>query len=524
MSIKKIIRHLVCVAVLAALCTNLSANENTNNHFEGPFKPTIESLLHYECPEWFRDAKFGIYIHWGVYSVAEFGEWYGRQMYEEGKETYLYHLENYGHPSEFGYIDFIPMWKAENFDADEMVKLFKDAGARYFTPCAVHHDGFDLWDSKHNEWNSVNMGPKKDLIGMMREASLKQGIHFGVTTHLARSYSWLQPSHNADKKGPLKGVPYDGADPAKQDFYHPPHSYGGRYGSSNDTRNAPKAWCDEWYNRLTDLIDNYQPELLYLDSGIVFQDEDQAETGKRLMAHYYNESAARNGGQQQCVFTIKDRGHTRALYVEGVATLDLERSKAGHMYSNPWQTDDSIGPWGYHAGKEYKTVNCVIDKLVDIVSKNGNLLLNVPPKADGTLDDATKEILKGTGQWLAVNGEAIYETRPWVRFGEGPTTAMDSKANTSPYTAKDIRYTASKDGETLYAIALGWPGKGPLLLNSVAVKPGGGKVSLLGYKKPVQFGLTEAGQPIIDVPDLSESKRPCKHAYVFKLSGFNFGH
>ena len=519
MRVKKTIVCLLCATVLAACVTNLSAVEQTNDHSEGPFKPTIQSLLQYECPEWFRDAKFGIYIHWGVYSVAEQGEWYGRRMYEETRPEYAHHVKTYGHPSEFGYMDFIPRWKAEKFDADAMVALFKDAGARYFSPCAVHHDGFDLWNSKHNKWNSVEMGPKKDLIGMFREASLKHGLHFGVTTHLARSYSWLQTSHGADSEGPLKGVPYDGVDPAYQDFYHETHGDS----NSRDTLNAPKHWRDAWFNRLKDLIDQHHPELVYLDSGIPFLGEDQADTGKRLMAYYYNQNAARHNGTHECVFTIKDRGLERTLYVERVATLDLERSKADHMYSEPWQTDDSIGPWGYKAGAEYKTVNCVIDKLVDIVSKNGNLLLNVPPKADGTLDDATKAILSGTGEWLSVNGEAIYETRPWRRFGEGPARVMHHNANTSPYTAQDIRYTASKDGKTVYAIALGWPGAGVLTLHSVSVKDGGGETSLLGYDKALKFSLTEAGQVVLDVPDLSESQRSCKHAYVFKLAGFSFG-
>ncbi len=213
------------------------------------------------------------------------------------------------------------MWKAENFDPDAMVRLFKKAGARYFTPCAAHHDGFDLWDSKHQRFNAVNMGPKKDLIGMFRKATLKHGLHFGVTTHLARSYSWLQTSHGSDSAGPLKGVPYDGADPKYEELYHPPHDDS----NPRDTLNAPKEWRDLWYRRLVDLIDNYEPELLYFDSGIVFRGDDNAQTGTRLFAYYYNASAARNNGKQNWVLTIKDRGPTRSLYVEGVATLDLER-------------------------------------------------------------------------------------------------------------------------------------------------------------------------------------------------------
>ncbi len=478
---------------------------------EKPFEPTIESLKQYECPQWFRDAKFGIYIHWGVYSVAEQGEWYARRLYEENRKDYAHHVKTWGHPSKFGYKDFVPMWKAEKFDANEMVGLFKQAGAKYFTPCAVHHDGFDLWDSKHHRWNAVDMGPKKDIIGMFRRASQKHGLHFGVTTHLARSYSWMQPSHGSDSEGPLKGVPYDGADPDYQDFYHPPHDDW----TSRDTLNPPKAWREVWYKRMVDLIDNYQPELVYLDSGIPFMGDDEAKTGMRLMAYYYNQCAAANDGKQQCVFTIKNRGKGRTLYVEGVATLDLERSKADRLYELPWQTDDSIGPWGYRAGAEYKTVNCVIDKLIDIVSKNGNLLLNVPPRADGTLDAETIAILKGTGQWLKLNGEAIYGTRPWVMYGEGPTEEMHHLANTSPYTAQDIRYT--KKGSVLYVLLLDWPGDG----ETVEIKTLGssnesaGKltfVSLLGSGESLTWKQTDESLTVT-LP----TEKPCQHAFVLKL-------
>jgi len=480
---------------------------------EDVFQPNIKSLKKYKCPEWFRDVKFGIYIHWGVYSVAEQGEWYGRKMYEEKRPEYKHHVETYGHPSKFGYIKFIPMWKAERFDADAMVGLFKKAGAKYFTPCAAHHDGFDLWDSKHCRFNAVKMGPKKDIIGMFRDASKKHGLHFGVTTHVARSYSWLQPSHGADTKGPLKGVPYDGANPKLQEFYHPPHDDW----TPRDPHNAPKEWREHWYKRMVDLIDNYEPELLYLDSGIPFMGEDKARTGMRVMAYYYNHSAKRNNGRQNCVFTIKKRGEDRTIYVDGVATLDLERSKADRLYDDPWQTDDSIGPWGYKAGAEYKTVNCVVDKLVDIVSKNGNLLLNVPPKADGTLDKETEQLLLGVGKWLDVNGEAIYNTRPWITFGEGPTEKMDHRANTSPYTPRDVRFTRSKDGKTLYAIALGWPGDGATLTIKALAEGKSprriGSIKLLGHDAEITFKRTAEGLTIT-LPETA----PCKHAVALKIA------
>ena len=234
------------------------------------FEGTIQSLQQYKCPEWFRDAKLGIYLHWGAYSVPEMGEWYARNLYLENRPEYKHHVETYGHPSEFGYKDFIPMWKAEKFDPDKLVGLFKEAGAKYFTPCAVHHDNFDLWDSKYHEWNSVKMGPKKDLIGMWREATLKHGLRFGVTTHLSRSYSWLNTSKLADTKGPKKGVPYDGNDKKYQGLYHEKH---------DDIHprapyNAPAEWRELWAKRVKDLIDNYHPDHLYFDCAVPFRGDD----------------------------------------------------------------------------------------------------------------------------------------------------------------------------------------------------------------------------------------------------------
>ncbi len=384
------------------------------------FKPTVESLRQYKCPEWFRDAKFGIYLHWGVYSVVEQGEWYARNMYKYKSKQYKHHVKTYGHPSKFGYKDFIPMWKAEKFDPDALVKLFKEAGAKYFTPVAVHHDNFDLWNSKHHKWNSVNMGPKKDITGMWRKATLKHGLRWGVTTHLARSYSWFNVNKDSDKRGKYKGIPYDGNDPEYKDYYHEKHDdMDGAY-----PVNASEFWKKQYLLRLFDLIDQYKPDLLYFDGALPFGGKDRVGTGKvgmKVLAHLYNESIKNHNGRMEAVMTIKDRVHKKnGIYHEGIATLDLERAKLDHLRNEPWQTDDSIGPWGYDVNKSYFTVNYVIDKYVDIVSKNGNLLLNVPPKADGTLDDETIRMLKEIGKWNKVNGEAIYKTRPWVIFGEGP--------------------------------------------------------------------------------------------------------
>jgi alpha-L-fucosidase len=476
-----------------------TAREEQPLHFEG----TIESLRQYEVPEWFRDAKLGIYLHWGAYSVAEQGEWYPRNMYIEGRPEYKHHLENYGHPSEHGYKDIIPLWKAENFDPDKLVKLFKQAGAKYFSPVAVHHDNFDLWDSHHHEWNAVDKGPRKDIIGLWRKATLDNGLRWGVTTHLSRSYSWLNTSKLADKEGPMAGVPYDGNDPAYASLYHEKH---------DDTHpraplNAPKHWRDHWAMRVKDLIDNYQPDLLYFDCAIPFRGEDEGRTGMDVIAHLYNTSVAN-------------------LYAEGVTTLDYERGKAADILDEPWQTDDSIGPWGYRSGTwmgpdgtiheiEYMDSNMVVDKFIDIVSKNGNLLLNIPIRADGTLDDRTIEVLEGMGKWMAVNSEGIYGSRPWYRFGEGKVNEIDHRATRSPYTWRDIRFTTN-DG-FLYTYILDWPGKGRqvtiqnVTLMNARLTPVA-SVSMLGYDGAIEWEQAPDGL-VVTMPD----DKPGDHAFGLKI-------
>jgi len=448
----------ITAAILGLSACNTTKNTTQTSTDTTPevYEANITSLQQYKTPQWFRDAKLGIYLHWGPYSVAEVGEWYPRKMYIQGTEENKHHVENYGHPSEFGYKDLIPLWKAEKFDPDALVGLFKQAGAKYFTPVAVHHDNFDLWDSKHQEWNSVNHGPKKDLTGMWRDATLKHGLRFGVTTHLSRSYSWLNTSKLADAKGEKAGVPYDGNDKNFSGLYHEQHS---------DTHpraplNPPKAWRDHWSARMKDLIDKYQPDHFYFDSAIPFRGEDNGQTGMDVIAHLYNTSLNKYDGEQQAVMAIKERPW-QAMYDDGMATLDYERGKVSHILSEPWQTDDSIGDWGYRKKATYMETNLVIDKFIDIVSKNGNLLLNIPIKADGTLDKRATQTLEEMGQWMTANSEGIYGSRPWYLFGEGKVNEIDHKAQKSPYTSKDIRFT-TKDGN-LYAYALAWPGAGKTL-------------------------------------------------------------
>ena len=400
------------------------------------------------------------------------------------------------------------MWKAENFDPDQLVALFKKAGARYFTPCAVHHDNFDLWDSKHHRWNAVKMGPKMDLIGMWREAALKHGLRFGVTTHVARSYSWMNVANQSDTVGPLAGLPYDGDDPEYDDFYFAKHDDL----SSAGPEYPPEAWKELWSKRMKDLIDNYHPDHFYFDGAIPFRG-DMGKTGMDVIAHLYNHSMEMHDGRQEAVMCIKERPFT-GYYVHEMTTLDYERGKAPDIREKAWQTDDTIGPWGYNKNAKYKSTNAIIDKLVDIVSKNGNLLLNIPIKADGTLDMESIAMLEEIGAWMDINGEGIYGTRPWYNFGEGKINSVPEMSRISLYTEKDIRYT-TKDN-TLYAFVMAWPGDGKTLrfklITPYTAMIGPVKsVTMLGVGA-IEWELNGMGL-FVTMPN----EKPYEHAYGFKI-------
>jgi alpha-L-fucosidase len=480
----------------------------------GPFKGTRESLREWQVPAWYRDAKFGIWAHWGPQSAPEYGDWYARNMYIQGHRQYEYHVKTYGHPTKFGFKDVVPTWKADKFDPDHLLQLYKKAGAKYFCSMAVHHDGFDLWKSEHQpRWNAVAAGPKKDIVGLFRKATAKQGLRFAVSEHLAPSYHWFSTSHTSDKTGPLAGVPYDGVNPAYADLYHElPGDY--PYGKQVSDRQAPDPWKQLYFRRIKDLVDNYQPDLLYTDGDIFFE-----EYGLALVANLYNVSAKLHGGRVEAVYTSKLASDCEI----GTCVLDLERGVAGGIPANPWQTDTCVGDWHYNKEAKYKSPKRAIDMLVDIVSRNGNLMLNFPLPNSGALDDQELKILDEITRWMAVNSEGIYATRPWKIFGDGPVAsappsgrgARFNEAGRRDLTAEEVRFTTK--GNTLYAFVMGWPEKQavikPLATTSSVAQVKVRNVELLGFKGKLKWTQDEKGLAV----QLPEQK-PCDHAIALKIA------
>lgn len=439
---KKNVRKLISLVLVTFALSTVPGNQLSAQTFQ----PTDESFLQYKYPDWFRDAKFGIWAHWGPQAVPRQGDWYAKKLYEEGSADYKYHVAHYGHPSKFGYKDIIPLWKAERWDPEKLMALYKKVGARYFVSMGTHHDDFFLWNSKIHRWNAVNMGPKKDVVGLWQKAAKKEGLRFGVSEHLGASYTWFQTSRRADKTGPMAGVPYDGTDEQYADLYHP------------QTAPDDKAWLTtnaenqkNWLASITELIDLYKPDLLYSDSELPF-----GEVGRTMLAHFYNQDMAKNGGKLEAVYNCKLRASN------GRWVQDLERGAMDSISPYPWQTDTSIGDWFYRTGQKYMTGTQVIQMLIDIVSKNGNLLLNVVQTPEGDLEPDVQAILADIAKWTPVNGEGIYGTRPWKIYGEGPSTVKKQEKghfggvkDVRPYESTDIRFTTK--GETIYAFCMGQP-------------------------------------------------------------------
>jgi alpha-L-fucosidase len=458
----KLLKQITLTAILVITLTIFaSGQQESQTKNIRPFKPTKESIKHYQYPKWFRDAKFGIWAHWGPQAVPRQGDWYARQMYIQGSDDYKYHLAHYGHPSKFGYKDIIPLWKAQRWKPDELMALYKKAGAKYFVSMGTHHDNFFLWNSKIHKWNSVNYGPKEDVVEIWQLAAKKEGLKFGVSEHLGASFTWFQPSHGSDTSGAFKGVPYDGADPMYQDLYHSQAASGDKDWLSNN-----KEWQKEWFFSIKELIDNYHPDLLYSDSPFPF-----GEYGRNMLSYFYNQNIAENGNLS-AVYTCKEPS-------DGMWVEDLERGIQDSISPFPWQTDTSIGDWFYRIGQKYKSATEVIQMLVDIVSKNGNLLINIVQTPEGDLEPDVLEIVNEIGMWTSINGEGIYGTRPWKVYGEKPVTATivksgDFNEDKLNYSAKDIRFTCK--GNDLYVFCLGKPTT-DIKINSL------GKNSKLSKKK-----------------------------------------
>ena len=501
------------LALLISICLRVSAQEK--------FQPTLQSFeANYKCPEWFRDAKFGIWAHWGPQAVPRQGDWYAKKLYINDvydKKTktftgkpdpdYTYHLAHYGHPSKFGYKDIIPLWKAQRFDPEKLMALYKRVGARYFVSMGTHCDNFFLWNSKIHRWNAVNMGPHKDIVGLWQAAAKKEGLHFGVSEHLGYTYNWFQTSHGADKVGAMAGIPYDGNDPAFQDLYH-------AKADTTDTSNLTNNIANQqnWLKSITELIDNYHPDLLYSDSKLPFDG-----IGREMLAHYYNDNLKSNNGKLEAVYNCKT-GEPNAKWV-----LDIERGLTDSITTFPWQTDTSIGDWFYRTGQKYKNANEIIQMLVDIVSKNGNLLLNVVQTPEGDLDEDVVAILEQVATWISINGEGIYGSRPWKIYGEGPSiTAVKkpgqfggiSDADKNDYSQADFRFTTK--GDTLYAFCLATPTKDIKIVSLAKNADLGNKriasVKLLGGKSELNWHQYDEGLVIKKPSTLTNSP-----ATVFKI-------
>ena len=499
---------------------------------KGPFQPTWDSLAQYRTPEWFRDAKFGIWAHWTAQSVPGEGDWYARNMYEESdaaNSTYQSHIRRYGHPSKVGFKEMDHIWKAENWDPDHLIGLYRAAGAKYFVALANHHDNFDCFDSTHQPWNATRVGPMKDLVGGWARAARAAGLHFGITVHAARTWNWFEPAQGADTHGPLAGVPYDGRltradgqgqwweglDP--QALYAQNHPLGAK---------PDQAYVDKFYLRCRDLIDKYNPDLLYFDDGVMPL-RNVSQAGLHIAAHLYNSNMARHGGRLGAVMNTKGLGEKERRCL----VWDIERSESSVIEPFAWQTDTCIGEWHYAThlflNHGYKTADTVVKMLCDIVSKNGNLLLNIPLPGDGAPDADEVKFLGEMAAWMTVNGDAIYGTRPWKIYGEGPMAdavnanvkdAGFREGKGTPYTPHDMRFV--QKGGDLYALMMGWPeGGGTVTIKSLATHspqaPGQiTGVALLGAPGPLKF-TRDANGLTLTLP----AQKPGDHAYAFKISG-----
>ena len=436
---------------------------------QGPFQPNWELLKGYQIPQWYEDAKFGIFIHWGAYSVPAFeSEWYPRRMYEQGTPVFAHHVETYGPQDKFGYKDFIPMFQGEHFDPDAWAQLFAEAGAKFVMPVAEHHDGFAMYDTDRSEWSAVKMGPKRDVIKELAEAFRKRDLVFTASSHRAEHWWFF---------GGGMEFPSDVSEaqnPQWSDLYGP---------ARTEQEQPDDVFLEDWLARTCEIVDKYRPKIVWFDWWI---EQPAFKPYLQLFAAYYYNRAAEWG--EGVAINYKNDA-----YEVGTAVYDLERGQLAGIRPLLWQNDTAVGKnsWGYIQGMDYKTPEEIIRDLVDIVSKNGALLLNVGPRADGIIPDEDQRILREIGAWLKQNGEAIYGTRPWHTFGEGPTeieAGMFTDTKRAEFTGADFRFTTN--GDQLYATALAWPGESMLIKSLAVGAPEAGSVTavrMLGSDSPLDF-------------------------------------
>jgi alpha-L-fucosidase len=509
---------------------------------EAKFIPTWKSLCRYVTPRWYRDAKFGIWAHWSAQCVPEQGDWYARNMYLQGEPHYEHHLKTYGHPSQTGFMEIDHQWKAEHWDPEDLMRLYKAAGAKYFVALANHHDNFDTFDSKHHAWNSLKVGPRKDIVGGWAKAARAHGLRFGVSNHSAHAWHWFQTAYGYDAEGPLAGVRYDAAKLAKadgkgqwwegldpQDLYTGPnmvlpgglrsaaavrkwHNEHDHLWDENLPPNNP-LFAQTWFLRCQDLLEKYRPDLLYFDNtGLPL-----GQVGLDITAWYYNANREWHRGRLEAVVNAKDLAEQhRTALVE-----DIERGVSDAIRPQPWQTDTCIGEWHYRRSlfeeHRYKSARTIITRFCDIVSKNGNLLLSIPLRADGTIDEDERAFLQQLAAWMTLNEEAIYATRPWRVFGEGPTRVKAGRfreSGASDFTAEDIRFTQKAD--CLFAIVLDHPRSDSITIKSLAAATPGeiARVELLATGTRLPFRRNASGLTV-KIP----ATLPGQYAFAFKILG-----
>ena len=508
----------------------------------GPFAANYPALQrHYRTPDWFRDAKFGIWAHWSAQCVPEQGDWYARRMYLQGEPLHDWHSQHYGHPSTFGFMQIDHLWKVDKWQPEELMKLYQAAGAKYFFALANHHDNFDNYASTYHAWNSTRIGPMRDIVGIWASVARAYGMRLGVSNHSSHAWHWLQSAYGYDAVGPMAQVRYDAYTLTAADGqgkwwqgYDPQELYTGRNLVLPDgmtTIAAQTAWHDAhdsrwheedppenprfaelWALRCRELLDKYDPDLVYFDDDAL----PLGQKGLDVTAHFYNNSVARHGSQQCVVFAKRPTPETA-----GAFTLDIERSRSTQILAEPWQTDTCIGDWHYKRSifenHTYKTASNVIALLIDVISKNGNLLLSIPVRGNGTIDEDEHAFLQALASWVPQHGEAIYGTRPFHVYGEGPPEPIEQNFSekTRVHTAEDIRFT--RRGELLYAFVLAWPNDGTVRVKTLRrssehLPRPVQRVELIGAAGPLSFQQT-AEALVVTMP----AQKPNPYAYALRI-------